>query len=93
MWEEKIPSGAKALLAFVDVDVRAEARTLRLWFPPVGGPDPGFVRVEVPPGEDDGSDEYEAEGLVAAEGAEVCGSARLGFGWVELGLGAEGHGV
>ncbi len=47
--------------------------------------------MKVPPGEDGDCKEDEAEGLVAAEGAEMGGAAGFGFFRVELRLGAVGH--
>ena len=49
--------------------------------------------MEVPPGKDGGSEEDEAEDLVAAEGTVMCGAAGFGFFRVELWLGAVGHGA
>ena len=48
--------------------------------------------MEVPPGEDGGAEEDEAEGLIAAESAEIGGAAGFGFGLVELRLGVGRHG-
>ena len=49
--------------------------------------------MEVPPGQDGGAEEDEAEGLVAAESAEIGGAACFGGFWVELRLGAGRHGI
>jgi hypothetical protein len=49
--------------------------------------------VEVPPDKDGGSEEDEAEDLIAAEGAEMSHATGFGFFRVELWLGAVGHGA
>jgi hypothetical protein len=48
--------------------------------------------MEVPPGQDGCGDKDQAEDLVAAEGAEMRRATGFGFCWVELRLGAVGHG-